>query len=286
MYVWLGTEIGWIMNKLRIVFNHFLRPRALVKIIAFHVVGQPKNRDSGNTWARIWNAIFLGNRLVPTIGRYQFFGQDELDREICNLLQLEDPENRRERGFFVEVGSNDGITFSNCKHFELFHEFEGILIEPYSPNLELSRLHRKGPHFIQAAVVPGAFKGEVVELEFSNLMTRMMLTEADEQSSFEFAEMGKDFLYENQQRHKFWAPAQTLIEILDRCGSPETIDLLSLDIEGLEIEVLEGFDFDKYRFKVIVVESFDLPKTTLFFESKGYQLHLAHPSHNLVFVPK
>lgn len=37
--------------------------------------------------------------------------------------------------------------------------------------------------------------------------------------------------------------------------SPNVIDLLSLDVEGFELQVLEGLDHEKYRFRFICVES-------------------------------
>jgi hypothetical protein len=48
-------------------------------------------------------------------------------------------------------------------------------------------------------------------------------------------------------------PTRTLTSILDEVQPPE-IDFLSLDVEGYEINVLKGIDFEKYKPKVIVVE--------------------------------
>jgi len=48
-------------------------------------------------------------------------------------------------------------------------------------------------------------------------------------------------------------PARTLTSILDEVAmSP--IDLLSLDVEGFEIEVLKGLDFVKHKPRYILVE--------------------------------
>ena len=45
-----------------------------------------------------------------------------------------------------------------------------------------------------------------------------------------------------------------LLEILERFDAPETIDYLSLDIEGAEYFVMENFPLDRYTFKVMTVE--------------------------------
>ena len=39
--------------------------------------------------------------------------------------------------------------------------------------------------------------------------------------------------------------------------APKLIDFLSLDVEGSELEVLNGIDFTVYNFKFILVESRD-----------------------------
>ena len=48
---------------------------------------------------------------------------------------------------------------------------------------------------------------------------------------------------------------------------------------------LEPFDFDRWRFKVIILESFDHKLTEEFMVSRGYRLAVIHSSDNLIFVP-
>lgn len=40
--------------------------------------------------------------------------------------------------------------------------------------------------------------------------------------------------------------AQTLTNILDKHCLNQTIDFISIDVEGTELDVLEGLDFDRY----------------------------------------
>ena len=39
-------------------------------------------------------------------------------------------KNKKEPGFFLEIGADDGIRFSNCKFFEETLNWKGIAIEP------------------------------------------------------------------------------------------------------------------------------------------------------------
>ena len=69
-------------------------------------------------------------------------------------------------------------------------------------------------------------------------------------------------------------PSITPTDMLKRAGAPATIDYLSLDTEGSELEILENFPFDSYTVKLITVEhNYEEPKRTqikTFLEGKGY----------------
>ena len=45
-----------------------------------------------------------------------------------------------------------------------------------------------------------------------------------------------------------------LVDILDHFKAPSTIDYLSLDVEGAEEAVLDGFKFERYSFRALTVE--------------------------------
>ena len=66
--------------------------------------------------------------------------------------------------------------------------------------------------------------------------------------------------------------ARTLSSILDSTNAPTVIDLLSLDVEGAELEVLKGINFFKYSFKYILVESRDINRLKSFLYTNGYHL--------------
>jgi hypothetical protein len=71
-------------------------------------------------------------------------------------------------------------------------------------------------------------------------------------------------------------------------------DLLSLDVEGLDFEVISSIDFKKYQPKVICVETISYSKNGTgvkssklikYVESKGYYLY-ADTNINTIFVKK
>jgi hypothetical protein len=84
---------------------------------------------------------------------------------------------------------------------------------------------------------------------------------------------------------------QTLAEVLDKHLPPEQkIDFLSIDVEGLDYQVMSSNNWDKYKPKVLLVEDLELSslknintsKVCLFLEERGYVL-LAKTMRTLIF---
>src|SRR5204862_7027727 len=68
-------------------------------------------------------------------------------------------------------------------------------------------------------------------------------------------------------------PTRTLDDILEEAQAPAPLDLLSVDVEGHEIEVLRGFDFAHWQQGLILREDHvgDLKKHK-FLTQSGYRL--------------
>jgi hypothetical protein len=49
-------------------------------------------------------------------------------------------------------------------------------------------------------------------------------------------------------------PVRTLDRLLEEANAPQPIDFMSVDVEGHEIEVLRGFDFVRWRPRLILLE--------------------------------
>jgi FkbM family methyltransferase len=106
---------------------------------------------------------------------------------------------------------------------------------------------------------------------------------SDIQNPEKHAYSGKKFLDSNDSIFKFAAIASTLNDIMIKYNSPNKIDFLSLDVEGAEIEVLNGIDFNNYTFKYILVESRSFDIIDLFLRSKNYKLIEKLGEHDYLF---
>jgi glycosyltransferase involved in cell wall biosynthesis len=170
--------------------------------------------------------------------------------------------SRYKKGYFVDAGCCDGEHISNTYKLEKLG-WSGICIDVFPTNFE------RRPN---SKVVEAALHGiKDLELDF-------MISKAPEISGI------TDYLgKKGTAAYTGWEPyiekiikvkTQLLHEILDANNAPEFIEYLSIDIEGVELEVLKTFPFDRYKFGCISLEhNYEEPRRTHIkdlLKSKGY----------------
>jgi hypothetical protein len=137
---------------------------------------------------------------------------------------------------------------------------------------------------INAACVAFDFEEPTIRLLYSNLMTIALDGESQIENRSGHAEVGSQFLGELEDVFEFRAPARTLNSILREARSPNQIDLLSLDVEGGELEVLKGLDHAEYRFKFIVIEIRNFESMNSYLISHGYQMVEKLTTHDYLYA--
>jgi FkbM family methyltransferase len=195
-------------------------------------------RRAAGRWHRRWRESRGDfSRSYPAI--------HDLDRQLEQIL-------RREAGFFLEAGGNDGYLQSNTYALERRHGWRGILVEPEPELARACALERRSSTVVRAALVASDFPEPEVTLRYGGLMTLVVGARKDDVEWVASAHaMGQE-----APPHQFVAPARTLSSILDEARAPE-VDLLSLDVEGYEAQALAGLDFDRHAPRHILVEMRD-----------------------------
>jgi FkbM family methyltransferase len=207
----------------------------------------------------------------------QYYGLHEIDRKLEALLDYDG-------GYFVELGANDGIAQSNTLHMERHRGWRGVLVEPVPHNYLRCCANRSPRNRIFCnACVSFDYKERFVEIVFSNLLSVPLGLESDIENPREHADFGKQFLGEGERVFTFGAVARPLNDLLIEADAPRSIDLLSLDVEGAELEVLKGVDHTRFRFKYLCIESRSKDKLVEYLAAQGYELVEPLTHHDYLF---
>jgi FkbM family methyltransferase len=219
-----------------------------------------------------------GKRPTVFVDKSQiYFSLNDLDRKLEKYLDFNN-------GYYVELGANDGVTQSNTLHYELYKNWRGILIEPTPHNYIKCREQRGAKNSIFCnACVSFEYKEKFVEILFSNLMSSPLGLETDLLDPKAHAELGRQFLFTSEDIFSFGSLAKPLNSILTDAGAPACIDFLSLDVEGAELEVLKGINYNQFSFKYMLIECRDVEKINTYLSPLNYVLCDQLSEHDYLF---
>jgi FkbM family methyltransferase len=192
---------------------------------------------------------------------YSQWGEDRLVWEYFG---------RKPRGFFAEIGANDPQTGSQTFLLEQ-NGWEGLLVEPQPDCCKRLRALRPKSKVIQAACGAPGQRG-TADFHVASADSRSSLKKDTRDKSVQFTGVSK-------------VEVMTLNEILEQAGSP-ALDFLSIDVEGAELEVLQGLDLRRHRPALIVVEDYVFTlKVHRHLAGSGYKIVKRTGSNNW-YVPR
>lgn len=208
----------------------------------------------------------------------RYFGLNNLDQKLEQYLDFDN-------GYFIEAGANDGVNQSNTLYFERYRGWRGVLIEPSHTNFFKCRASRAPETQVYcAACVPFGYEERFVPIVYSNLMSVAEISGGDIGDARQHAMIGKQFLQPHEDVFTFGAEAKTLHDILVHADAPRVIDLFSLDVEGVELQVLEGVDHEHFRFRWLLVECRSFHRMNEYLQSHGYQFIRSLSEHDYLFA--
>lgn len=176
---------------------------------------------------------------------YRYFSQNGEDYLLWNLFGY------KESGFYVDVGAFDGVHLSNSFSFEQ-QGWSGICIEPHPTYFQLCRQSRPGVICLNVACVAS---DDVDTTEFYvEELGLLSGIQGDREEDVRTRYKWRGLKFKGFKR--ITVPASTLSAILTKHVPPETdIDFISIDVEGTEMEVLQGINLSQFRPRVIVIEA-------------------------------
>lgn len=181
--------------------------------------------------------------------RYSRPALDGLDRKLERHLDFDG-------GFFVEAGANDGYNQSNTYYLERWRGWRGVLVEGIPELAACCRTNRPRAVVVEAALVASAQPGDKVTMHFGGLMSAVTGALGSTAATEDHVRRGLA-VQELRATYCVDVPARTLSGVLDDVAPGREVDLLSLDVEGLEPAVLRGLDLARHAPRHICVETRD-----------------------------
>ena len=171
-------------------------------------------------------------------------------------------------GFYIEVGAHHPLRFSNT-YFFYKKEWSGICIDPLPGIKKSFNKLRPRDLFLEVGI---SATPRILEYFMFN---ESALNTFDPSVAAERNGLRGYRLIESRKIKTF-----TLAEILKNNMPPNTeIDLLSVDVEGLDLEVLKSNDWESFIPKVLIAECLTTvldevgsDPVYIFLKSKGYKL--------------
>jgi len=180
--------------------------------------------------------------LLKSEGYYSQWGQDKFIVE--QLL------HRKQEGTFVEIGANDGVTFSNTYYFEKNLDWNGIAIEPLPNTYKKLRNNRK---CITVNACVSDVNGTVPFLELDGY-TEMFSGIVNKLDARHLARVETTQNKHGGSKNIIDVPSLPLNNLLKN-HSFSNIDYLSIDTEGGEFDILKSINFDDINIDIISVEN-------------------------------
>lgn len=201
-------------------------------------------KNFSNSYAVLSERIISAvKKIWPMKFRYSktFYSQDGEDTLLYSFY-----ENQPEcTGFYLDIGAYHPFKFSNTA---LFYNkgWRGINIDATPNSMKLFKKYRKKDINLECAI-----SDSQEELTYYSF-TESALNTLDEKMANEYIKLGWEL--------KEAIPVQTcpINDVLDKyLPTDQKIDFINIDIEGLELSILESFDFEKYAPKYFLIEELD-----------------------------
>lgn len=210
----------------------------------------------------------------PTAWSQRSYSQEGEDLIVGRLL------GQARSGFYVDVGSHHPFRFSNT-YLLYLKGWRGLCVDPLPGSSALFRRWRKHDIAIEMGV-----SGEPSTMDYF-MFNEPALNSFDAALSRE-RDGHRDYRITGVKK----VQTDTLATIIGRFmpGDVAKIDLMSIDVEGLDLQVLKSNDWARYRPSIIIAEclgshigDLELDPTAIFLAGQGYQAH-AKTGQSVIFI--
>lgn len=192
---------------------------------------------------------------------YSQWGQDEF---VYNHLI-----SKKNKGVFVDIGAHNGIEYSNSLFFEKLG-WTGICIEPIPDIFRDLRKNRKCI-CIEGCVYDKADMVTFLQVHSPLVNVEMLSGILENYDPRHLQRVMETLKIHGGHYEKIMVKCFKINELL-LAHNIQTVDYMSIDTEGGELEILKSIDFDTFRINVIDVENgYNIAEFEQFMNTKGFR---------------
>lgn len=192
---------------------------------------------------------------------YSQYGQDK--------WLYENYFKNKQKGFFMEIGADDGVDKSNTKFFEETLEWNGICIEPSPERFKLLETNRI---CICENVAISDNEGEAEFMDISG-WGKALSGIVDKYSGSHMNRIQNELKNPNNKGYNIVNVKTTTLNNLLEKHNVTDIDFCTVDTEGGEYDIIKNIDLVRFNIKIFIVENnYGDESVNNYLTSNGYEM--------------
>jgi len=243
------------------ILNHYILLRDFIPPIMLPCLRKIKshiNHISPNS-----SDLTIKSFVSPVLGSYSQFNEDLI---IDLLFAL------KENGYYLDIGANDPSFVSNTKRF-YDRGWSGINIEPGKESFEKLCSNRSRDINLNVGLGPAKSTST-----FYQVIGDSRLSSFDKKIAYRMATRLRLPVSEIQ------IEVLRLVDVFEYYIKDKHVDFMSVDAEGLDLEILQSNDWERFRPTLIIVEiDNQYHRIVEFMNSCKYML-IYNNAHNGIFI--
>ena len=214
---------------------------------------------------KVWNNFISNYQYYRFLFFKRYSCRGSIDKELIKILE------KKKDGFFLEVGAFNGISESVSLRFETELNWKGILIEPNPIHFRFLKKNRGKNICLNYICLNQKNLNQKIYIKNLNQMSYLVSENGnfglndypiDRINALAKKSMSGDF-------DNFLCEIQTLKNIFD-VQKIKKINLAIIDVEGSEIDLLDGIDFSKVDIDLFCIETYNFKRLDEFMKKKDY----------------